>query len=254
MRKSLGNKRHEIGDGQEGKPDHIAEVSRLYGNFRQGKRVKIFDNEDFGYYRLTVERPLRLNFMVNDERFEQVKVTKAFSKLATSKKRKDKKAAQKEIKTGVQFQSQILEVLVGLKSVGMKKSRHNFVEILKKEFKDAGLKIPAPLFKAILMGLAERDETADICFDNKGNPEPDPELRDYENVPLKENIQKYMEREVLLHVPDAWIDESKTKIGYEINFNRYFYRYIPPRPLKEIEIDLKEIEEEIADMLAEVTK
>ena len=100
----------------------------------------------------------------------------------------------------------------------------------------------------------QRDETADICTDAKGNPEPDPELRDYENVPLKEDVDEYMKREVLPHVSDAWVNESKTKIGYEINLNRYFYQYTPPRPLAEIEVDLKKIEKEIADMLAEVTE
>jgi type I restriction enzyme M protein len=254
MQRNLGNKRHEIGDGREGKPDHIAEISRLHGNFRQGKRVKIFDNEDFGYYRITVERPLRLNFLVNDERIEKVKEAKAFANLATSKKRKNKKAAQKEIETGQEFQTQILEVLEKLKSHDMEKNREVFVGILKKKFKDASLKIPAPLFKAIYMALSERDETADICVDNKGDPEPDSELRDYENVPLKEDIQEYMRREVLPHVLDAWIDESKTKIGYEISITRYFYQYIPPRPLEEIETDLKTIEKEIAEMLAEVTE
>jgi type I restriction enzyme M protein len=104
------------------------------------------------------------------------------------------------------------------------------------------------------MALAERDETADVCTDTRGNPEPDPELRDYENVPLKEDVSAYMKREVFPHVPEAWIDESKTKVGYEINFNRYFYKYTPPRPLEEIEADLKQIEKEIANMLAEVTE
>ena len=73
-------------------------------------------------------------------------------------------------------------------------------------------------------------------------------------MPLKEDIHEYMTREVLPHVPDAWVDESKTKVGYEINFNRHFYKYAPPRPLEEIEADLKKIEKEIADMLAEVTE
>jgi len=121
-------------------------------------------------------------------------------------------------------------------------------------FRDAKLKVPTPLFKAILMTLAERDDTADVCIDDKGNLEPDPELRDYENVPLMEDVEEYMRREVLPHVPHAWVDESKTKVGYEINFNRYFYKYTPPRPLEEIEADLKQIEKEIADMLAEVTE
>ena len=110
------------------------------------------------------------------------------------------------------------------------------------------------MLKAILTGLSERDETADVCTNKKVDPEPDPKLRDYENVPLKEDVDEYMTREVLPHIPDAWIDESKTKIGYEINFNRYFYKYTPPRPLDEIESDLKRIEGEIADMLGEVTE
>ncbi len=114
--------------------------------------------------------------------------------------------------------------------------------------------VSAALLKVILMALAERDETAAVCTDARGKPEADPEIRDYENVPLKENIADYMAREVLPHVPDAWIDESKTKVGYEINFNRYFYKYTPPRPLEEIETDLKDIEKEIAGMLIEVTE
>jgi len=132
------------------------------------------------------------------------------------------------------------------------KNRDRFVKVLKEAFREASIKVPASLFKAILMALAKRDEMADVCTDSKGNPEPDPELRDYENVPLKEDVQTYFEREVLPHVPDAWIDHSKTRVGYEINFNRYFYKYTPPRPLKEIEADLKKIEQEIAEMLKEI--
>ena len=91
------------------------------------------------------------------------------------------------------------------------------------------------------------------CRDKDGNPEPDSELRDYENIPLKEDIHAYFAREVLPHVPDAWIDESKTKVGYEIPFNRHFYQYMPPRPLEEIEADIKTIEQDILQMLREVT-
>lgn len=116
------------------------------------------------------------------------------------------------------------------------------------------MKVPAPIKKAILSALSERDETADICTDRDGNPEPDPELRDYENVPLKEDIHEYFDREVRPHVPDAWIDDSKTKVGYEIPLNRHFYKYQPPRPLEEIEADIKQLEREIVQMLAEVTK
>ncbi|MFP5211914.1 MAG: N-6 DNA methylase [Acidobacteriota bacterium] len=252
MRKSLGNKRNEIGGGENGTPDHIGEITRLYGEFQEGEHVRIFDNEDFGYRRITVERPLRLNFAVTPERLDRVKVCGPFQALSASKKRKDTAGAQTEIAEGVKLQQAILNVLTSMEGLGVVSNRAQFSAKLKTGFKKAGLKIPTPLFKAILAGLFERDETADVCTDSNGNPEPDSELRDYENVPLKEDIHDYMAREVIPHVPDAWVDESKTKIGYEINFNRYFYKYTPPRPLEEIEADLRQIEAEIADLLAEV--
>ncbi len=249
MRKSLGNKRNEICEKQRD------EITRRYGAFKEGESVRIFDNADFGYQRITVERPLRLNFAVDEERLKRVQETKPFADLATSKKRKDTKAAQSEIEAGMRQQQEILSVLQSLPSGKVWKNREAFLTELKEAFKRSSFIIPNSAFlKAILMALSERDETADICTDNKGNPEPDPELRDYENVPLKEDVDEYMKREVLPHVPDAWIDYTKTKIGYEINFNRYFYKYTPPRPLEEIETDLKQIEKEIADMLAGVTE
>ena len=124
----------------------------------------------------------------------------------------------------------------------------------------AGIDLAKPLKKAVLSALSERDEKADICKDSKGNPEPDPEFRDFENVPLKEDIYAYFDREVRPHVPDAWVNQSvrdekdgKTgKVGYEINFNRYFYQYEPPRPLEEIDADIKDLEAEILKMLGEV--
>ncbi len=247
MRKSLGNKRNEICEDQR------EDITRLYGDYKHSEHVRVFDNEDFGYRRITVERPLRLNFWVNEERLNRLKETKAFMNLATSKKRKDTKAAETEIEQGKVFQQSILSALE-IFSNGTIKNRETFSDLLKKVFKESDLKISAPLFKTILMALSERDDEADVCTDSKGNPEPDPELRDYENVPLKDDVDEYMKSEVLPHVPDAWIDESKTKIGYEINFNRYFYKYIPPRPLEEIEADLKKIEKDIANMLNEVTE
>ncbi|MBN2563029.1 MAG: SAM-dependent DNA methyltransferase, partial [Phycisphaerae bacterium] len=226
MRKSLGNKRNEVCDDQRD------DITRLYGQLADGDHVRIFDNTDFGYQRITVERPLRLNFTVDDDRLARVQEATPFAKLATSRKRKDTKAAQAEIEAGRKQQDAILAALRTLTGQGVVKDREAFSKQMKAAFKKAGLKVPAALFKAILMALAERDETAEICTDRDGNPEPDPELRDYENVPLKETIDEYMQREVLPHVPDAWIDESKTKVGYEINFNRYFYKYTPPRPLE----------------------
>lgn len=254
MRKSLGNKRHEIGDGlSNGRPDHIAEITRLHGEFTPGEHVRIFDNADFGYRRVTVERPLKLNFAVTAERLSRVREAGPFAALASSKKRKNDEAAQAEIAAGISLQEAIMVALEPLTSLGSIKNRDDFSTRLKTAFKQARLSIPTPLFKAILAALSERDESADVCTDSSGKPEPDSELRDYENVPLKEAVTAYLIREVLPHVPDAWIDESKTKIGYEINFNRYFYKYSPPRPLEEIESDLKKIEKEIADLLGEVT-
>jgi type I restriction enzyme M protein len=254
MRKSLGNKRNEIGDGNNGKPDHISEITNLYGEFTEGEHVKILDNKDFGYQRVTVERPLRLNFTVNNERLDRLKEATPFVSLASSKKRKDTKAAEEEITQGRELQAAIIKALKPLASKEVVKNRDDFTNMVKEAFKHHGITVPKPLFKTIIMALAERDDTADICTDAKGNPEPDPELRDYENVPLKENINEYMTKEVLPHVPDAWTDDTKTKTGYEINFNRYFYKYTPPRPLSEIEADLQQIEDEIARLLREVAQ
>ena len=116
-----------------------------------------------------------------------------------------------------------------------------------------GVKLAAPEIKAVLATLGERDETAEICWDKQGNPEPDTDLRDTETVPLKEGIKDYFQREVLPHVPDAWIDHAKTKVGYDIPLNRHFYCYEPLRSLEAIEADIKGLESEILDLLREVT-
>ena len=123
-----------------------------------------------------------------------------------------------------------------------------------------GLKLAAPVRKAILAALSEHDESAQVCCYAKGEPEPDAELRDTENVPPSESVEAFFEREVKPHVPDAWVNEAVRdhkdgevgKVGYEINFNRYFYRYVPPRPLEEIEADIRAHEAEILEMLREV--
>jgi len=243
MRKSLGNKRNQITQA------HIDEIVRLHGDFKDGPNVKIFDNEDFGFRRITVERPLKLNFAITDERLERVKVLPAFGALAGSRKKKSVKAKADEEAAGREEQESILAVLSTLKNGQTHKNRENFRSLLKQAFKKADITVPTPLFKGFMDALSERDPSADVCLDSEGNPEPDPDLRDYENVPLKEAIGEYMKREVLPHVPDAWVDETKTKVGYEINFNRYFYKYEPPEPLEKIEADLRRIEKEISDML-----
>lgn len=246
MRKSLNNKRNEIDD------DHIAEITRLYGDFAEGEHSKIFDNEDFGFQKITVERPLRLNFQASTERIERLREAKPFQNLATSKKKKGTKAAEEEIKAGRELQEAILRALGKLDGSKVYRNREAFLTDLEAALKAAKVKVGAPVKKAILGALSERDEAADVCTDRDGNPEPDADLRDYENVPLKEDIHAYFEREVRPHVPDAWIDEGKTKVGYEIPLNRHFYKYQPPRPLEEIEADIAGLEKDIVKMLREV--
>ena len=268
MRKSLGNKRNELSREQ------IDDLTTIHGNFTDGEtrdltdedpvthlprtrpRVvnKVFDNDDFGYRKIAVERPLRLNFSATPERIARVEEETSFKNLASSKKQPGQ-AHDTEVAEGEARQEAIRQLLCSLaKSTGgeLVRDRDTFTKTLNAA-EAAGLRLKAPERKAILSVLDERDPDAEVCRDSKGNPEPDPLLRDTESVPLKEDVDEYMEREVFPFVPDAWVDYKKTKIGYEIPLNRHFYVYEPPRPLEEIETDLRTLEREIADLLAEVT-
>lgn len=270
MKKSLGNKRNKIGEKDEGEPDQIGEITRIYGAFRDGETrligtngdeksvvvSKIFDNEDFGYQKITVERPLRLNFQATPERIERIVNETAFQNLATSKK-KDGEARIRDIEAGKARQRQIIDLLAECAAASGEKrytDRAAFLGDLKAMDRRKGVRLTAAELKAVLSALGERDETAEICRDSKGNPEPDADLRDTESVPLKESIEEYVAREVLPHVPDAWIDEKKTKVGYEIPLNRHFYHYEPPRSLEEIDAEIKALEREILALLEEVAE
>lgn len=175
---------------------------------------------------------------------------KRFCKLSNLKEKGD--AGHFEIEEGKKLQTQILYVLRTLESETVYKNRDEFTKVLKDALKQAGITIGAPVLKAILAGLSEKDETADICMKNKTDIEPDTDLRDTENVPLKENIHDYFAREVLPHVPDAWIDETKTKIGYEIPFTRQFYKYTALRSSTEIMDEIRALEAEIVEQLKKV--
>jgi type I restriction enzyme M protein len=252
MRKSMGDKRREISKA------HIGHITEIYLSFTEGEYSRIFDTTDFGYRKITVERPLRLNFQASPERIALLNQQKPFQDVAASKKKKTQEKLFEE-SVGHEQQQSILSMLKTLPET-MFKDRAIFEKELDKTAMRAGLKVTPPLRKAILTALSERDETAEICRDKDGNPEPDPELRDTENVPLNEDIWTFFEREVKPHVPDAWIntairdhkDGEIGKVGYEINFNRYFYKYQPPRPLEEIEADIKILERDILEMLREV--
>jgi len=285
MDKSLGNKRNEMS------PDHIAEIVRLYaendhdaqstviidGKPQQRTCSKIFDNREFGFLKMTVERPLRLNFQCSADRIDRLSDQRAFTNLATSQKRKDAAKQKEEIAAGQKLQAEIKAVLDGLDKTILYRNRDIFLKTLNGALKKADLKIAAPVKKAILAALSERDPEADICTDSKGNPEPDSELRDTELVPLPSDIElplplgydnetdhdklldlvqdhceTYLQAEVLPHVPDAWIDHNKTKVGYEIPLTRQFYVYQPPRPLEAIAGEISQLEKEIISMLSEV--
>ena len=266
MPRSLGDKRRQIPS------EKARDILKILGDYRdrEGRRIikdgreeeamvsHIFPTAHFGFRKITVERPLRLNFQATPERINRLEDERGFQALAKSRKRGY--AATQEEAQGRRMQESLRRMLNGLPEAVVK-DRKAFEDILGDAAKQARIKLSAPVRKAILNALAERDETATICLDKDGKPEPDPELRDTERVPLVEDVNTFFEREVKPHVPDAWIDESKRDardgevgiVGYEINFNRYFYRYSPPRPLEDIEADIQDIEADIVRMLREVT-
>lgn len=231
MRKSLGSKRSYLTDEQ------IETIVREYGDFEPSDTCKIFETRAFGYRRITVERPLKLAlYPKQPERLQALQGDKAWDRLSAT------------------LQSDILQALGRLDEHYY--SRDRFRKALKAALRE---KLPATAFKLICKHLGEQDDEAEVCT-SKDQPEPNPDLRDYENVPLAESVDDYFAREVLPHVPDAWIDQSKTDekdgqvgiVGYEIPFNRHFYQYTPPRSLEEIDADLDAVSREIMELLAEL--
>ncbi len=227
MRKSLGSKRKELGD------QDIERLTKLYGDFEEGEYSKIFDDRDFGYSTITVERPLQLSFEITEERLESVHEHKTLGKLPDV--------------------DAIVRALRALPAGTKCMSRTKFLAEVVPALKSNGVSLSAPHLKALVSVIGEHDDEAEICHDSKGRIEPNPDLRDTENVPLKDDIQSYFEREVLPHVPLAWIDHDKTRVGYEIPFTRHFYKFVPPRSLEEIDLDLKTVTDEILKLLREVT-
>jgi len=248
MRKSLGEKRREIS------PEQITEIVHLHGNFTESDRVKILPNEALGFLRITVERPLRLRWEVTEDTIAAFRANPKIDNLADEVRSALETGLArwgKEVYTDIKLATKrVIELLAGVGQRGLL------------------------LQKAILDSLAVRDPDAPPVTDDNGNNEPDPELRDYENVPLpgvsvtfeadpKERltsieyrtaVEDYMAAEVLPYVPDAWVAHTKTKIGYEIPLTRHFYEYVPPRPLAKIDAEIKSLEAEILAFLKEVTE
>ena len=239
MRKSLGSKRKLLSEAQ------IAEIARQHDVFVNAKCSKIFNTTDFGYRRITVERPVRLRFEITQ---------KFISSLENSKM---------SLKASMVFQ---LDAITNISNILLNKNlvwmdQESFLDSVKAIAKEHNVKLSATDLKTFIASCGIADSTAAPAKDAKGNFIPDVSLREYENVPLKQDINVYFEREVLPHVPDAWIAQDKRDekdgligiVGYEINFNRYFYQYQPPRKLADIDADLKAVEAEIAALLGEVT-
>ncbi|KQR20076.1 restriction endonuclease subunit M [Agreia sp. Leaf335] len=226
MRRSLGSKRKELGTKD------IAKIVQLYGDAKQTDVSKTFKNEDFGYRTITVERPLRLNWALTFERLNFAVEQKAIAKLDIDWSDFAADTSANEYPPTVDLRTFTIEI--------------------KHRLEKTGIALTAPQLKTFLAGLSERDEHAPILPDAKGNPQPDTDARDTENVPLSEDVHEYFTREVLPHIPGAWIDGSKTKVGYEIPFTRHFYQYVSPRSLDEIDADLNKLVREITELLNEV--
>lgn len=252
MRKSLGEKRRLISG------DQIEEITRIYQGLVENGRSQFFKTIDFGYRKIRVERPLRLNFCPSEDRIRRLREERAFQKPAKSRKR-DPEARQREIEEGKRKQEAILAMLRDMAPMVYKDVR-SFRSALKRAAKDRGIKLYAAMRDAIVEALGEPDETAEILVDRQGRPEPDSDLRDYERVPLDRSVEEYFAEEVQPYVPDAWVEEDYVdekdggvgRVGYEINFNRYFYEYEPPRSLEEIEADIRDLQAQVFTMLGEV--
>ena len=254
MSKSLGSKRREITEA------HKQAILKLVKDRVPGPHLKIFDTTDFGYREIKVLRPLKLRFVVTAESLARLDTHSAFRNLAVSKK-KGAAEQKREEKEGLALQAEIRTVLQSLARKTYVQ-REKFSAALETALKKAGLKLKAPVLKAILGGIGERDDVAEICRDIDGNPEPDTELNDTENVPLRESIETYFAREVTPNVPDAWIDPTYCdakdgqvgRVGYEIPFNRHFYVFQPPRTLSAIDVDLKAVTDRILKMIGGLTQ
>lgn len=226
LRRNLGSKRYEISE------ENITKILEQYSAFKETARSKIFPTTEFAYREITVQRPLRLKFTINDESVRRLKEHTESMEAAIY---------------------EILETMKGQTYM----SRSKFLQRLEEEAQKRECKISKRLLKVIWQEFGERDEGAEICLDQDGEPEPDNELKDFERVPWGRNIYDYFEKEVKPYAPDAWIDESVRdekdgqigKVGYEIPFTRYFYKYEAPRHIEDIEEEVKKLENEILELM-----
>jgi type I restriction enzyme M protein len=246
MPKSLGEKRKEIS------PDQITEITRLYGAFEEDDRVKILPNEAFGYLRTTVERPLRLRWEITEDTLAVVRASPKLAKLPND----------------------ILDRLVSGLSEHQGLVATDRTQLAGRVDPVLANGLSRVHQQAMWEALAVRDPEAPVITNPRGEPEPDPELRDQENVSLprvsvrfepdpnarlatleyRAAVEHCIDAEIRPYVPDAWVDHSKTRIGYEVPFTRHFYQYVSPRALEEIDSEIKALESEIQALLRKVTE
>lgn len=228
MKRSLGDKRRKIGEGEDGEPDQVGDIVALYGRFLESDKSKTFRNTEFGYTRVTIERPLRLRYQMTLD--DKSRYLDACPHLLDDIQAIDKQLGREPYMDWNEVEKHISKIL--------KKDDRKWKATEWKLFRDV---------------FTTKNEDAAKVRKGKGY-EADSDLRDFENIPLEKDIDEYFKREVLPHVPDAWMETEKNKVGYEINFNRYFYKYVPPRDLSEIDAELKDIESEIMNLLNGITK
>jgi type I restriction enzyme M protein len=239
--KNEGNKRRIISDDQRHR------IVDLYAAAENGEHSQMLDDRTFGYRRIKVLRPLRMSLHIDEAGLGALQADKAWQKLSAEHQGvweaalRDRFGATHPVGWAASFAADVVQTAL---TTG------------------TAIKAGKPFVKALTNAFGQRDPEGAPVLDAEGKIVPDPELTDYENVPLTERIQDYVAREVLPHLPDAYIDQTFRdeqdkqvgKVGYEINFNRFFYRYVPPRKLADIDADLKQVEAEIAALLGEVTE
>lgn len=282
LRKNLGNKNCEMTSKQ------IDQITQLYLDFKESDISKIYPNEYFGYNKITVERPLRLSAKFTKEAIETLRFDKniseemkwaytkfgddVYTKLKDLKSEIEKHLVKHEIKLKASDKKnlfsqdfwkaqleQMNETTKLMNAIGTEQydNFNTFSVLFADTIKDKKLKLDNKAQKAVLNAITWKNEDAEPVIKKTEKDgtivyEIDTDLRDTENVPLDEDIQTYFEREVFQHVPDAWIDHSKTVVGYEISFTRYFYNYTPPRSIEEITAEILQLEKETDGILEEI--
>ena len=244
MRRSLGDKRREMSEGD------IAVVVREYGDFVESETSKIFDNQDFGYQRVPVERPLRLRYQMSLDRKRNF--LDAVPRLLDDVQAIDRELGREPRHNWSQFERSMTGLLKQRGSRWRASERKLFREVFTDRNPEA-----EPVILKERQAIGDPSARVWGWFPDSKNRiermyEADTQLRDFENVRLKDDIARYFRCEVEPHVPDAWMDGEKVRTAYEINFNRHFYKYTPPRPLSEIDADLKQMEEKLVRLLREV--